>query len=121
MEDIRSHDGYDANKSQVSDERLATFLAEEMQEDITSVPGIGPSTAEKLKQEEVHTTYQLLGQILKLKGNGMDADVHADEIWMWLKESGVNAHRSGIVRCFLEKLEILIPNIYFKECENNIS
>ena len=56
-------EGFDVNRSQVSASALANFLAEEIREDITSVPGIGPAAAAALATDAdgepgVKTTYQ---------------------------------------------------------------
>ena len=56
-------EGFDVNRSQVSASALANFLAEEIREDITSVPGIGPAAAAALAADVdgepgVKTTYQ---------------------------------------------------------------
>ena len=46
---------------QVSADSLAKFLEDEVDEEITTVPGIGPAAAKKLKagDDGVGTTYQL--------------------------------------------------------------
>ena len=44
--------GFDVNRSQVSEDQLAKFLADDIREDITSVPGIGPAAAKKLAEAE---------------------------------------------------------------------
>ena len=56
-------EGFDVNRSQVSPTALANFLADEIREDITSVPGIGPAAALALASSDdgepgVKTTYQ---------------------------------------------------------------
>ena len=72
-------------------------------EDITSVPGVGPATAKVLAEtddgnDKVVTTYQLFGKYLMLKGPDMSPMEHTERFWYWLKNRGVNAHRSAIVR-----------------------
>ena len=44
-------EGYNPNKSMVSADTLASFLQSEIQEDLTSVPGIGPATVKALHEE----------------------------------------------------------------------
>ena len=103
---------YDPNKSQVSSDLLADFVEKEFEQDITSVPGIGAASCDKLKDAGITTTYQLLGQFLALKSTDMTPQEHCDEMWYWLKETGVNAYRSGIILCLAEKCEIMMPNLY---------
>jgi len=106
-------DGYDANKSQVrqfiplrsplsrqcspvfdlkvatpslrqvSADSLAKFLEDEIDEEITSVPGIGPAAAKSLKagDDGVATTYQLFGRFLTLKSKGANSQEHCDAMW----------------------------------------
>ena len=78
--------------------------------ELTSVPGIGPATVAKLANSEIDedritNTYQLFGKFLMLKGPGhtekeieIDSLEHMEKFWHWLKNRGVSAHRSAIVR-----------------------
>ena len=97
-----------------SADSLAKFLEDEIDEDITSVPGIGAAAAKKLKAGEdgVNTAYQLFGRFLTLKSAGCSAQEHCDAMWFWLQAKGVSSHRSGIVQCLAEKLEIMMPGLY---------
>lgn len=109
--------GFDVNRSQVSDEALATFLKAEVEEDITTVPGVGPSAAGKLADNSegeagVKTTYQLIGKFLSLRDPDMASQTHCDAMFNWLKLKGVNAHRSGIVHAIAEKTDTMMPGIY---------
>ena len=72
------------------------------------MPGIGPAAATALANEGVSNTIQLLGKVMMLREKEMDTQAHCDAVWFWLKECGVNAHRSGIVVCLMEKLETLV-------------
>jgi len=104
--------GYDPNKSQVSDQKLATFLEDELSEDLLTIPGIGQKTAVKLQEEGIQTTYQLIGQFLTFKGAGESSQAHCDKMWHWFREIGINQYRSGIIYCLVEKCEILMPGLY---------
>ena len=60
---------FDVNRSQVNDDQLATFLRAEVEEDIQSVPGVGPAASKTLGASSdgeagVKTTYQLIGNFL---------------------------------------------------------
>jgi len=105
---------YDPNKSQVTEDRLATWLAEDMSSDIQSVPGIGSATAKKIAVDDdgVTTTHQLIGRFLTLKTPGATAQEHGDAFWFWLQSKKVNQYRSGIVQCIMEKVEIMMPALY---------
>ena len=109
--------GFDANRSQVSEDQLAKFLAEDVREDVTSIPGIGPAAAKTLAKSDerdsaVLTTYQLFGKFLSLRGPGMTTEEHCDAFWQWLALKGINSHRSGIVLAVAEKLDIAFPGLY---------
>ena len=114
---LRSNEGYDPNKSQVNDHRLAEWLEAELSPDIQSVPGIGPQSAQKLAvgDDGVHPTYQLIGRFLTLKGANATSQEHCDALWFWLQAKGVHQYRSGIVQCLVEKLEIMMPELYQKK------
>ena len=107
-----SKDGFDINRSRVSDDTLAVFLSSPLDSDIESVPGIGPSSKEKLKAAGIETTIQLMGTFLTLKGIDMDQTQHCDAMWFYLQEIGVNTLRSGIVHCIAEKANVMVPGIY---------
>eukprot|EP00204_Picochlorum_oklahomense_P003279 CAMPEP_0118806326 /NCGR_PEP_ID=MMETSP1161-20130426/31142_1 /TAXON_ID=249345 /ORGANISM="Picochlorum oklahomensis, Strain CCMP2329" /LENGTH=81 /DNA_ID=CAMNT_0006735475 /DNA_START=58 /DNA_END=300 /DNA_ORIENTATION=+ len=78
--------GFDVNRSKVSDDALAEFLSKPVEEDITTVPGIGPKAAEILAKNcendpGIETTFQLIGKFLSLKGKGMGSKEHCDAMW----------------------------------------
>ena len=61
-------EGFDPNRSQVQDDKLAEFLSAPVSEDLTTVPGIGAGAAGKLASGEgndkIETTHQLIGKFL---------------------------------------------------------
>lgn len=105
-------EAFNPNKSKVSEEKMAEFLAAPISEDLTSVPGIGPVTVERLKEDNVETTFQLFGIFLSLKAKGFTQKQHLDAMWYYLQDLHVNSCRSGIVLCIAEKANIMIPGIY---------
>ena len=107
--------GYDPNKSKVSQTKMGEFLLADIEEDITSIPGIGQSSKALLKEVDIETSYQLFGQFLMLKAEGSTTQEHCDAFWFWLKELGINSYRSGIIETIAEKLETFMPGIYVKE------
>lgn len=108
--------GFDVNRSQVSADALARFLAADLGEDLGAVPGVGPKAKEMLAADDeggaVRTTFQLVGKFLCLRAPGMTTQEHCDAFWHWLKLKGVDAHRSGIVHAIAEKTNLMIPGIY---------
>ena len=107
--------GYNPNRSQISDTSRDRFIEDEIEEDLTSVPGIGAGAARELARGDdggVHTTHQLIGRFLAMRRPGMGQRAHCDAMWYFLRDNGVHAHRSGIVRCLAEKCETMMPNIY---------
>lgn len=113
-------EGFDINKSTVSENAMAVFLSDEVQEDITSVPGVGPEAARILASEcaneaPIETTHQLIGRFLTLRGPGMTPVQHTNAFWYYLKIRGVNKYRSGIVHAIAEKVNMLIPGTFSLE------
>ena len=104
--------GYDVNKSQVSDNARAEFLEAHLNHDLESIPGIGPATAKKLNEAGIESSFQLMGQFLFLATNQSTCKDVCDEMWYFLQERGVSAHRSGIVQCIAEKCETAFPTIF---------
>mmetsp|Transcript_19867 Transcript_19867/g.32668 ORF Transcript_19867/g.32668 Transcript_19867/m.32668 type:complete len:117 (+) Transcript_19867:72-422(+) len=112
-----SAEGYDPERSKVGDDALAAFLASPVEEEITSVPGVGEAAKKALAKnvegdDPVTTTHQLIGKFLTLKSAGISQKEHCDAMWYWLQARGVNSYRAGIVQCIAEKANIMIPGIY---------
>ena len=94
--------GFDIARSQVTADKLAEWLQEEISDDISQVPGIGPAAVKNLAKEQdgdpgVTTTWQLIGKFLMMKGAGFEKQTHCDAMWHWLDSKGVSSHRAGIV------------------------
>jgi hypothetical protein len=108
----QADEGYDPNRSQVTGDKLASFIENPLTDRLQDVPGIGPATDAALARIGLQTPHQLIGMFLTLKTPGLNAQQHADALWFALKRAGVRAHRSGIVQCVAERSEILFPNMY---------
>lgn len=93
--------------------------------DLREVPGIGEAAVAKLGSldEPITNFYMLLGHYLKLKGpdtfnketgevETVDIMVHNDKFWLFLKEAGITAHRSAIVKAVAMKANSLLPGLY---------
>jgi len=110
-------DGFDINKSKISDAQLATFLASEIDENLRTVPGIGKEAERLLALEcegepAITTTHQLIGRFLTLRGVGMTSVQHLDAFWFYLKLRGIKSYRSGIVHAIGEKINLMIPGTF---------
>jgi len=113
-------DGFDIEKSNISAAQLATFLSSEVNENLLTVPGIGPEAvrllAVKCKEDSpIETTHQLIGRFLTLRCSGMTSAQHLNAFWFYLKLKGIKAYRSGIVGAIAEKVNIMIPHTYSLE------
>jgi hypothetical protein len=105
-------EGYDKNRSSVNPDKLAEYLRADVVADLRSVPGVGPKTVEKLGALGITTTFQLIGQFMMLKDQDVGPVEHCDRFWYWLKDAGIDSHRSGIIQCIAEKLDTMFPGIY---------
>jgi hypothetical protein len=117
-----AEEGYDPRRSRVSDDTMETWRTAQVTGDLTEVPGIGPSTAAKLKDcddpaEQITNTFQLFGKFLMLKGpdtedNKVEPIEHTQKFWYFLKNRGVQAHRSAIVKAIATKSATFFNSIY---------
>ena len=92
--------------------------------DLNTIPGLGKAGIKKLGECEVEddkitNSYQLFGKFLMLKGPGnaegqieIASLEHMEKFWYWLKNRGINAHRSAIVRAIAEKSATFFQGIY---------
>lgn len=120
---LQGQDGYDPRKSKVSDNTMEVFRNSPTNPDIKTVPGIGPASAKLLATAEdpadqITNTYQLFGKFLMLRGPGRGGDIqvssaeHTERFWYWLKNRGISAHRSAIVKAIAEKSSTFFQGIY---------
>ena len=109
-------EGFDPNRSQVQDDKLAEFLSAPVSEDLTTVPGIGAAAAGRLASGEgddkIETTHQLIGKFLAFRSPGVTCAEQCDAMWYYLQSQGISSHRAGIVLCIAEKVNIMIPGTY---------
>jgi hypothetical protein len=106
-------EGFHPEKSKVNADTLADFIRAPITGDLLEVPGIGPATVAILKEHGITTTFQLLGQYLSLKDEGVEPVEHADRFYLWLKSINTPAgFRAGIVHSVAEKLNVSFPRIY---------
>lgn len=92
---------------------LADFLREStIDEDLTTVPGLGQVSAERLSVHGIHTTYQLFGCFLRVCGEQMNGQQRVAAFKHYLKLVDVPAcARSAITHSVAEKLNIMMPGI----------
>ncbi len=53
--------------------------------DLQSIPGVGPAAAKLLREAGVHTTYQLIGQFLILRKEGIKPQELCDAFYQYIK------------------------------------
>ena len=109
-------EGFDVNKSVLSDESIAAFVDEPLSSDITTVPGIGEASAAQLATSDdpadvITTTHQLLGKFLSFFADGVSGAQACDALWFYLQARNVRAHRSGIITALSEKLNAMVPGL----------
>lgn len=107
---------YDINRSKISQSGLEAFLSAEVDEDLLSVPGIGPATVKKLAEHNIETTYQLISCFLRVCGKEMSSATKVNAFWFYLDKLGVpGGTRSTIVHAISEKVNIMIPGVFDPE------
>jgi len=104
--------GYDPSRSQVKNDALARFIQAPLTGDLSEIPGIGPIAKERLAEQDITTSFALIGKFLSLKGEGVSTREHCDKFFIWLRDTGISSHRNGIVRCIAEKVDTMFPGIY---------
>lgn len=109
-------DGYDPNKSKVSDDTLKAFVESELQPNLDSVPGVGPVTVKWMEDNGIENTYQLVAKYMAATttqtvqsedGENVEiVDVFTtnNHFWHFLKDLGVRGARSGIVNAINQKV-----------------
>jgi len=119
---MSKEDGYDPRKSKVSDDVMENWRVTPVTGDLNDVPGIGPAAIKKLAEGQtpddmITNTYQLFGKFLMLKGPDQDGRKvesyeHTEKFWYFLKNKGISAHRSAIVKAVAEKAATFFRDIY---------
>lgn len=104
---------YHPENSKVTDNALAEFVRSPLSGNLLDVPGLGPATAELLKAEGVHTSFQLVGKFLSFKDANVDSLLLCETFYQWLCELNTpKGFRAGIVHALAEKINICFPGIY---------
>lgn len=105
---------FSARSSNVSTNRLEDYIRQDVSGvTITGIPGIGPSTARKLRAYGITNEIQLLGSLqLQYDGSSFSSQDYADQIKLWLQDDvGCTANTHTIVRALLLKLSTLFPTL----------
>ena len=109
----KSH--YDREKSRVKDEKLAEFLTNDLGEDLTCVPGVGPKTVQLLNDDGIETSFQLLAKFMSFRSKGATEDAVCEAMYQYLAGLGVSGYRSGITTCLHEKASVILPEFFSNE------
>lgn len=110
---MREIDGYYPEDSRVSNEALCDFLRTPLSGDLLEVPGVGPATANLLRNEGISTSFALIGKYLMMKQEGVGTMENADRFYFWLKSIGTDKrYTATIVHCIAEKINLTFVGIY---------
>jgi len=99
----------------VTETALANFIMAPVEDDLTTVPGIGPITAGKLRDAGVHSTTQLIGCFLTYKHPALSVQEHCDAFYTFLRKAGISSSAASITLCVAEKANAMIPGIFDAE------
>lgn len=103
---------YHPSKSNLSKEVLSEFLRSPLSINIEDIPGISEVSAQRFRDFNVLTSYQLIGAYLRLKEN-IDIVEHQDRFYIWLYSINIPiSSRSNIIRAIALKVNDMIPGIY---------
>jgi hypothetical protein len=102
---------YDPTLACVSDSTLSAFLGYDLDDNLMSVPSIGPANSVYLNMAGVFTTYQLIGKFLSFKDR-INRQEHLDKFYQWLLEIKCSARAHCIVYVISKKCELLFPDMY---------
>lgn len=107
-------EGFDPLKSQANPGTLGAFLSKPLDDNfvLTDVPGIGPGSADKFKEDDVETVYQLFAKFLSMKSNGLGCREHMDRMYFYLQSINVNSNRNTIIDALARKLQGMFPDLY---------
>jgi hypothetical protein len=128
-------EGYDPNKSKVSDDKMTAFNESDLTGDLLQIPGIGPAAVAKLLADDppVQNSFHLIGKYMAMcqleqdeDGEGPRVDTYSlnQRFWVYLKNLGIVAHRSAIVKAMSSKVGTLLPafmdaNTYGDEADDD--
>jgi hypothetical protein len=111
--EVHSKQQYHPSKDRVAPSLIPDFIRKLDTGDLKEVPGIGDVCLKVLKEHGISTSFQLFGQFLALKEEGMGQAEHSDRFVAWLKSIGAPpAARATIEAAIRAKVEVLFPGIY---------
>lgn len=96
---------------------MSAFSEAALTGDLQQIPGIGPAAVAKLNVDGIMNSFHLIGAYIKmceLEEND-DGETIIDtfslnqKFWMYLKNLGIVAHRSAIVKAVSGKVGTLLP------------
>jgi hypothetical protein len=107
---------FDPSKSLIDKDVLANFVRAPLQDDLTTVPGIGPVTADALRAKGIESSFQLVAKFLSYKTPGICAKELCERFYAFIAEVA-SRHRNTIVLSVAEKMNVYFPGVYDGEEE----
>ena len=105
-----------AAASYIQKGKRADWLAAPMTGTLKVVPGIADGMESKLREQGITSVFQLIGEFLKCKGEGVGSIEHCERFYMYLSSVGVGgSSRPTIVLALAEKMNIMIPGFFDME------
>jgi hypothetical protein len=104
----------DRSGTRPRDDVLSDFIINQLDPDLSSVPGIGLATIAILNGEGITTSYQLVGKFLSFKDKDIDAIEHIERFYRWYCALNISAgFRVATMFCLIEKLNTWYPGLNF--------
>ena len=101
--------------SKLKDDTLAQFVASQVSDDLSRVPGLGGAgkLAENLRKNGITSTFQLVGAFLELRAPDISSVENCNLFAEWLGSKGVvGGSRNYVVRSIAEKCASIMPGIF---------
>ena len=103
---------YDPAKSQISANNLAVFKNAPMGADLMCIPGVGAKCVQHLALAGITTSFQLLGEFLRFRGNNISSEDQCQMFFHWLRTKNIDHCTHCVVQAIAEKCDLLFPGLY---------
>ena len=83
------------------------------------MPGVGPATVTKFRENGVTTQYQLIAKYMSMKDDDTTPIEHAERFYLWLVALDTpSGFRAGIVHAVCSKVALTYPELYDSDAWN---